>query len=147
MAAEGKGPTRFAIEVLEDATDAAAFRSAIGAGSGSGGTGDVVGPASAVDDRIATFDGTTGKLIQDSGTTLADITTALSGKSNAGHTHAASEVTDFAEAVDDRVGALLTAGSNVTLTYNDGAGTLTIAATGGGSGLTQPQVMARTLGC
>lgn len=40
MAAEGKGPTRFALEVLEDATDAAAFRAAIGAGSGSGGTGD-----------------------------------------------------------------------------------------------------------
>lgn len=93
MAAEGKGPTRFALEVLEDATDAAAFRTAIGAGSGSGGTGDVVGPASAVDDRIATFDGTTGKLIQDSGTSLADITTALSGKSNTGHAHAGSDIT------------------------------------------------------
>jgi hypothetical protein len=37
------------------------------------GTGDVVGPASAVDDRIATFDSTTGKLIQDSGKTIADL--------------------------------------------------------------------------
>lgn len=36
----------------------------------SGIVGDVVGPASAVDDRIATFDGTTGKLIQDGGKTL-----------------------------------------------------------------------------
>jgi hypothetical protein len=35
------------------------------------GGGDVVGPASAVDDRVATFDGTTGKLIQDGGTTVA----------------------------------------------------------------------------
>lgn len=35
--------------------------------------GDVVGPASAVDDRIATFDGTTGKLIQDGGTTIAGL--------------------------------------------------------------------------
>jgi hypothetical protein len=35
--------------------------------------GDVVGPASAVDDRIATFDGATGKLIQDSGDTIADV--------------------------------------------------------------------------
>ncbi len=36
------------------------------------------------------------------------------------------------EQVDDRVAALLVAGSNVTLTYNDGAGTLTIASSGGG---------------
>lgn len=33
----------------------------------------------------------------------------------------------FDEAVDDRVGALLTAGSNITLNYNDGSGTLTIS--------------------
>ena len=37
------------------------------------GGGDVSGPASAVDDRIATFDGTTGKLIQDSGTLVSDL--------------------------------------------------------------------------
>lgn len=37
------------------------------------GSGDVVGPASAVDDRIATFDGTTGKLIQDGGVTVAQL--------------------------------------------------------------------------
>jgi hypothetical protein len=39
--------------------------------------GDVVGPASAVDDRIATFDGTTGKLIQDGGSTIAGITALI----------------------------------------------------------------------
>lgn len=39
------------------------------------GGGDVVGPASAVEDRIATFDGTTGKLIQDSGKTLVQAMT------------------------------------------------------------------------
>lgn len=49
------------------------------------------------------------------------------------HTHTASQVTDFSEAVDDRVSSLLTAGTNVTLTYNDGANTLTIDAAGGGS--------------
>lgn len=46
------------------------------AGSGSG---DVVGPGSAVDDRIATFNGTTGKLIQDGGSTIADILAAAGG--------------------------------------------------------------------
>lgn len=39
----------------------------------SSGTGNVVGPVSSVDDRIATFDGITGKLIQDSGSTIASI--------------------------------------------------------------------------
>lgn len=46
-------------------------------------------------------------------------------------------VTDFSEAVDDRVSNLLVAGTNVTLSYNDTAGTLTINSTlagGGGSG-------------
>lgn len=46
---------------------AADFRTAIGAGTG---TGDVVGPASAVADNIASFNGTTGKLIKDSGKAL-----------------------------------------------------------------------------
>jgi hypothetical protein len=44
-----------------------------GGAAGAGGTGDVVGPASAVDDRIATYDGTTGKLIQDGGKTIAEL--------------------------------------------------------------------------
>lgn len=39
-----------------------------------------------------------------------------------------------AEAIDDRVASLLVAGANVTLTYNDVANTLTIAASGGGGG-------------
>lgn len=43
-----------------------------------GGTGDVVGPASSVDDRIATFDGATGKLIQDSGILISSIVTNTS---------------------------------------------------------------------
>lgn len=37
------------------------------------GTGDVVGPSGAVDDDIAVFDGTTGKLIKDGGRTIASI--------------------------------------------------------------------------
>jgi hypothetical protein len=38
------------------------------------------------------------------------------------------------EAIDDRVASLLVAGTNVTLTYNDVANTLTIASSGGGGG-------------
>lgn len=44
-----------------------------GGGGGGGGSGDVVGPASAVTNRIAVFDGNTGKLIKDSGLTVADL--------------------------------------------------------------------------
>jgi Collagen triple helix repeat (20 copies) len=41
-------------------------------GGSSGSVGDVTGPASASDNRIARFDGTTGKLIQSSPVTLGD---------------------------------------------------------------------------
>lgn len=37
------------------------------------GSGDVVGPAGAVDSRVAAFDGTTGKLLKDGGFTLTDV--------------------------------------------------------------------------
>lgn len=37
----------------------------------------------------------------------------------------------ISETIDDRVGTLLVAGTNVTLTYNDGAGTLTVASAAG----------------
>jgi hypothetical protein len=39
------------------------------------GTGDVVGPASSVNNRVAFFDGTTGKLLKDSGLTLSGTNT------------------------------------------------------------------------
>ena len=41
-------------------------------GSGSAGSGDVVGPASSTDNAIVRFDSTTGKLIQNSTATLSD---------------------------------------------------------------------------
>lgn len=45
------------------------------------------------------------------------------------------------EQIDDRVAALLVAGSGVTITYDDGANTLTIAATGGGGSSTTVAVV------
>jgi hypothetical protein len=48
----------------------------------SGGSGDVVGPSSSTDNAIVRFDGTTGKLVQDSAITIADDgTTVLSTNS------------------------------------------------------------------
>jgi hypothetical protein len=46
---------------------------------GGGGSGDVVGPASATDNAIVRFDGTTGKLVQNSVVTIADSTGDISG--------------------------------------------------------------------
>jgi hypothetical protein len=41
--------------------------------AGGSGSGDVVGPAGSTADRIAAFDGTTGKLIKDGGKTIAEL--------------------------------------------------------------------------
>lgn len=51
-----------------------------------------------------------------------------------GHAHTSANITDFAEAVDDRVFGLLVAGTNITFNYNDAANTFTINASGGGGG-------------
>jgi hypothetical protein len=61
--------------------------------------------------------------------TIAD----LADKAALSHTHVATAITNFDEAVDDRVSNLLTAGTNVTLTYDDTMGTLTVDSTGGAS--------------
>ncbi len=80
--------------------------------------------------------------------TKGEIDTLATTKANTSHTHSSTDITNFAEAVDDRVSALLVAGTNITLTYNDGANTLTIDASGGGSGLTYPLVFsAAAWGC
>lgn len=44
-------------------------------GASGSGTGDVIGPSSAVNDDIAVFDGTTGKLVKDGGAKLSDFPT------------------------------------------------------------------------
>lgn len=54
------------------------------AGAGGGGTGDVVGPASATDNAIVRFDGTTGKLVQNSGITVADAASGTLSGTNSG---------------------------------------------------------------
>jgi hypothetical protein len=65
--------------------------------------------------------------------TLASITVDGKGRLTSASNGAvtSSNISDFAEAVDDRVATLLVAGTNITLTYNDGANTLTIDAAGG----------------
>lgn len=51
-----------------------------GSKTGAGG-GDVTGPASSVDSRLASFDGTTGKVIKDSGITQASVSSHIGDSS------------------------------------------------------------------
>lgn len=61
-------------QTIGDAMEAqaTAIVTAGGGGGGGGGSGDVVGPASATDDALVRFNGSTGKLVQNSGATLTD---------------------------------------------------------------------------
>ena len=96
------------------------------------GSGDVVGPASATANNVVLFDGTTGKLIKDSGL-------ALSG-SNTGDqlTFKTIAVSGQSDVVADSSTDTLTliAGSNVTLTTNATNDSITIAASSA-SGVTR----------
>jgi chemotaxis protein histidine kinase CheA len=60
------------------------------------GTGDVVGPASSTANRLAAFDGTTGKLLKDSGKVASDFADAT-------HSHAISDVTDLQSSLDAKL--------------------------------------------
>lgn len=65
------------------------------------------------------------------------VTNALAGKVDS---------SSLSESIDDRVAALLVAGTNITLTYNDASNTLTIASTGssgigGSTGSTDNRVL------
>lgn len=87
---------------LMTAADAAAARTAIGAG-----TSSFNGAYSSLSGIPSTFAPST-------------------------HSHTTADITGFGEAVDDEVATLLTAGTNITITYNDAANTLTIASTASG---------------
>jgi hypothetical protein len=84
-------------------------------GGGGGGSGDVVGPASATADRIALFDGTSGKLLKDGGKTIADITVIdVQTPSNASGT----VTLNFASA-SKYVGAITLAANVTTLAFSN----------------------------
>lgn len=55
---------------------------------------------------------------------------SLLARANHTGTQTSSTISDLAEAIDDRLNALLVAGTNITLAYNDVANTLTINAAG-----------------
>lgn len=75
----------------------------------------------------------TGILKSTTTTGVVSIAVAGADYSIPGHAHVNTDITNWNEAVDDRVAALLVEGTNITLTYNDASNTLTIAAAGGGT--------------
>lgn len=105
---------------------------------GGGGSGDVVGPASATDNALVRFDGTTGKLIQNSTATLDDNGNLLNVNSVGFDTTPATVPTTAGTmSWDDGEGVpnVILKGGNTTLeigtqeyarVYNDSGSTLTI---------------------
>lgn len=99
-----------------------------------GGSGDVVGPASATDNALARFDTTTGKLLQDSGVTVSDVSgSSVTLASTAGNALALAATAPAATtgASVAGVAASLTAGPAVASTDTAGAaagGSVTITA-------------------
>lgn len=111
------------------------------------GTGDVVGPASSVNNRVVFFDGTTGKLIKDSGLTLSGNNTGdqtsivgITGTKAQFNTAVTDgdilyvgDITQYTdELAQDAVGAMAANSTFVSLTYNDATPSLTpsLSATG-----------------
>lgn len=73
--------------------------------------------------------------------TTADISAnfqaQINGKAPTAHLHTSNDITDFNEAVDDKVYGLLVAGPNIQISYNDPLNTLTIGTTFNASALLQ----------
>ncbi len=115
---------------------------------GGGGSGDVVGPASATDNAVVRFDGTTGKLVQNSAVTVADTTGNITGGTY-------NKVTITAPATGSTLtvadGKTLTANNSLTLSGTDSTtmtfpGTsATIARTDAGQTFTGDQAIAGNL--
>jgi len=73
---------------------------------------------SPADNDVLAYDSGTGKVINQ--------TAAQAGLAAASHTHTASQVTDFTEASQDVIGALLVDSSTIDMTYNDGSNSFTM---------------------
>ena len=102
------------------------------------GTGDVTSSSLSLDNQIVRFDGTSGKVIQNSGITIADgasgtLSGTNSGDQNLFGTIAVSGQSDIvADSTNDTL--TFVAGSNITITTDPSTDAITIAASGSGSG-------------
>jgi hypothetical protein len=93
-------------------------------GANGTGSGDVTGPASAVNNNFAAFDATTGKLIKDSGSSAASFEPAITAGTTAQYRRGDKTWQDFATAVR---AAVMTGLSTATATAVVAADTLLVA--------------------
>ena len=102
------------------------------------GAGDVAGPGSATADALAIFDGTTGKLIKDSGETLASMRRIPQNSQSAAYTlvlsdagkhllHPSADTTARVFTIPANSAVAFPIGTAVTFVNQNGAGALTIA--------------------
>lgn len=122
-------------------TDAGADSVTISASGG--GTGDVVGPSSATDNAIARYDGTTGKLIQNSVVTIADTTGNMAGVgtlASAAHTITSASATALAVGANGTTNPVFTVNAatgsvatGVSITGAAAAGGVAVAVTSSGT--------------
>lgn len=107
------------------------------------GAGDVVGPGSAVSGNVPVFDGTSGKIIEDSGESIASIRSMPQNSQSTGYTlvladagkhilHPSADTTPRTFTIPANSGGggvAFPIGTAVTFINQDGAGSLTIAIT------------------
>ena len=112
---------------------------------GGGGTGDVVGPASSTDNAIARYDGTTGKLIQDSGITIADGATGTLAGSNSGDVTLGASVTDVLAVTGQSISGV-DQGSDKLVFWDESANKLTALTAGSGLSISGTTITATATG-
>ena len=99
--------------------------------------GDVVGPASATDNSLALFDGTTGKLLKDGTDTVATIRSIPQNSQSAAYTtvlgdagkhiyHPGADTTARVWTIDSNANVAYPVGSEITFVNDTSAGALTI---------------------
>lgn len=94
-------------------------------GAPGAGTGDVVGPASSVSGRVATFSGTSGKIIGDSGYSVSDLALASQRDATGGYAGLTLFKINFKNALDTFTSFFTNANTAArTYTFKDADGTI-----------------------
>lgn len=103
-------------------------------------------PTGTADVSVESLRGSSGAVLTNPVQTAIDASVAAEAVLRTAADALLQPTSTIAETIDDRVAALLIAGTNITLTYNDAAGTLTIAAAGSASALTWVDIASGALG-
>ncbi len=97
---------------------------------GGGGSGDVVGPASSVSGNLASFSGTTGKLLQDGGIAVSSLVTLTGSQALTNKTYNGNTLTGGSGTLTLGAGKTATISNTLTFTGTDGS---SVAFGGGGT--------------